>query len=175
MAKLFLMMGAPGSGKSTWVKKNIQEPADVYISRDEIRFSLLKEGEDYFAHEKEVFSTFINKMNEALSNKSIKRVFLDASHLDRASRERVINRVSEKIESLNVIYLDTPFEECIRRNNNRNGRANVPYDVILEMHNKIEIPTSKEGVDKVYIVNENEEIIKILDLTNKQDEEKFIY
>ena len=50
---LWLMCGAPGSGKS-WFAKNILKTDDTwqYISRDEIRFSLIKEGEDYFGKEK---------------------------------------------------------------------------------------------------------------------------
>ena len=48
------MVGCPGSGKSTWAKKHL--PDTYYVSRDEVRFSLLQDGEDYFSHEKEVFN-----------------------------------------------------------------------------------------------------------------------
>lgn len=43
MANLILMCGVPGSGKSTWAKQHLK-PSDVYISRDEIRFSLVAEN-----------------------------------------------------------------------------------------------------------------------------------
>ena len=39
--RLILMVGCPGSGKSTWLKNNKQEDA-VVVSRDEIRFKILK-------------------------------------------------------------------------------------------------------------------------------------
>ena len=45
MADLMIMIGVPGAGKSTWCKENIKSPMQKYVSRDEIRFSLLKEGE----------------------------------------------------------------------------------------------------------------------------------
>ena len=64
MSKLFLMMGAPGSGKSYWAQHHIQ-PTDKYISRDEIRFSMLQENDDYFDKEGEVFNKFIQTINNS--------------------------------------------------------------------------------------------------------------
>ena len=46
------MMGIPGSGKSTFVRKRrdiFDNP--IVISRDKIRFSLLEEGDEYFSKE----------------------------------------------------------------------------------------------------------------------------
>ena len=63
MATLYILCGPSGCGKSTWSHQYIAfEDAlgnDIrYVSRDEIRFSIIKEEEDYFSHEKEVFKTF---------------------------------------------------------------------------------------------------------------------
>ena len=65
---LYISCGVPGSGKSTFLNKTKGEE-EVVISRDEIRFSLLKEGEAYFAHEEEVFRIFCNTIAENI-NKS---------------------------------------------------------------------------------------------------------
>ena len=56
--KLYVMIGVPGSGKSTFIKNNKKEK-DIYVSRDQIRFKYLKEGEPYFTHEKQVFKEFL--------------------------------------------------------------------------------------------------------------------
>ena len=61
MSKLFLMMGAPGSGKSYWAEHHVTS-VDKYISRDEIRFSMLEDGDDYFAKEGKVFDNFIKQI-----------------------------------------------------------------------------------------------------------------
>jgi predicted kinase len=45
MTVLYLMCGIPGSGKSTWIKQNKIE-SDAVISRDVVRFSLVKEHEE---------------------------------------------------------------------------------------------------------------------------------
>ena len=46
MAKLYVIMGAPGSGKSTFIKNTLSKYAFV-ISRDTIRFGMVKEHEPY--------------------------------------------------------------------------------------------------------------------------------
>ena len=49
MANLFIMMGAPGAGKSTFIK-NLKGESGIPISRDKIRFSMVKENEPYYDH-----------------------------------------------------------------------------------------------------------------------------
>ena len=58
---LYISSGLPGAGKSTFLKK-IKKEEEVIISRDEIRFSMLKEGDDYFKYEDRVYDIFISKI-----------------------------------------------------------------------------------------------------------------
>ena len=48
--KLFVMCGGAGCGKSTWIQNNLHtfEGYTSVVSRDEIRFLFVPEGEDYF-------------------------------------------------------------------------------------------------------------------------------
>ena len=79
---LYISCGVPGSGKSTFLNK-IKGKDEVIVSRDEIRFSLLKPGENYFAHEEEVFRLFCNKIADYI--KQGKDVYADATHFTIAS------------------------------------------------------------------------------------------
>ena len=77
MSDLYLMMGCPGSGKSTFLKNKIKNKdlECAIISRDEIRFSITKPDEPYFAHENEVCAAMWEKINVELANG--KNVFVD--------------------------------------------------------------------------------------------------
>ena len=157
-------------GKSTWVKKQLKEN-DYYVSRDEIRFSLLKEGEDYFSHENLVFTKFLQTIDEAL--RSCDRVFADATHLTPESRIKVINYVKNSADFINVIWMKTPLMECYRRNEQREGNAKVPKHVIKSMYDRLKLPTFKEGITDLYIIDDINKDIRVMMLID--NEENFIF
>ena len=65
MPKLYILCGPSGSGKTTWA--NTGDMQDVmYVSRDEVRMRYLKEGEDYFSHEKKFSKLSLKKLQPAL-------------------------------------------------------------------------------------------------------------
>ena len=160
MPKLFLMMGCPwpGSGKTTWCKNNVPKNA-VYISRDEIRFNIIKDEDSYFSKEKIVYDIFINKINEALE--SGLDVYADQTSLNTGSRKKLIDTLNKRPDEINVIYIERPLSTILEYNSKRTGRKLVPNDVIIKMYNSISKPTAKEGIDYLYIINKNDNIQKI--------------
>lgn len=157
MAKLFLMMGIPGSGKSTWCKNHIS-PLERYVSRDEIRFSLVSEKEEYFSKENQVYKHFIKQIDGYI--KRDYDVFADATHLNSASRNKLLRSISTSPDEINIIWIKTSLEEALKRNENRKGtRSYVPRSVIRRMCNQIETPSFEEGIDKIYIIEDNKPII----------------
>ena len=87
---LYISCGLPGAGKSTFLKKTAL-PSEIIVSRDEIRYSLLKEGEPYFQHEIEVAKLFYAKIAENLSKG--KNVYADATHLNNYSRSKLLGQL----------------------------------------------------------------------------------
>ena len=153
MNKLYLTMGQPGAGKSTYIKNHIKDN-EVYISRDTIRFSMVKENEPYFSKEKEVFNEFIRQINEAL-NKGY-TVFADATHLNKSSRTKVLREITAKRSETNVIWIQTDLETSLQQNEYRKGtRAYVPEENIKRMYYSIEEPVAEEGINKVYCIKNN--------------------
>ena len=64
------MVGAPASGKSTWLKKTVPFMNNTrIISRDEIRFALVAEDEPYFSREDEVQHNIINQLCSSIKQK----------------------------------------------------------------------------------------------------------
>ncbi len=160
--RLFMMVGAPGTGKSTFVLNNMKEDF-VYISRDEIRYSLLEEGDDYFAKERKVFNEFILRINEAIMWDDYPNIIIDATHLTKASRAKVLKRLTT-VDEIRAMVMTTPLEVALERNAKREGRTRVPDDVIKSMYNSFELPTKEEGFDSIAYINENgvaERVVKL--------------
>lgn len=155
MANLFIMMGAPGAGKSTFIK-SLRTESYITISRDEVRFSMVKEDEPYFSKEKAVYKEYIRLINEYLSQN--RDVIADATHLNAASRNKLINCITAPNVNIHVIWIKTTLETCLKQNELRKGtRAYVPPSVITKMHNSIEKPEFEEGISSIYIFEENKQ------------------
>ena len=157
MAKrLFLMAGAPGSGKSTFAKNNMIPGRTCYISRDEVRFELVSETEPYFSKEKQVFNEFVRRISEGL--KLYDDVIADATHLNEKSRIKILSRLYPYLDNTDIIiiYMQTPLDICLERNETRQGtRAYVPPEELCNMFYAAKEPTYTEynGMyDLIYLV-----------------------
>ena len=145
MPILYIMCGPSGCGKSTWAQNFIETNENVkWVSRDKIRFSLLKDGEDYFANEKEVFKIFIKSIADGLENGLT--VIADATHLNMFSRCKLIQALDMYTKEYEIVYVvfHTDIDTCLARNANRSGLANVPETVIRNMCRDFRIPTMDE-------------------------------
>ena len=125
-----------------------------YISRDELRFSMISDESEYFSKEKEVFSKFVEKINNSLNKNDC--TIIDATHISKASRAKVLRRVENPANvDLLVLYLTTPIDVCMRQNDLRIGRERVPHEVIEKMAEQFEDPNKKEfigfGFDEVEV------------------------
>lgn len=150
MSTLYVMCGIPASGKSTWVRNNLTEN-DKHISRDEIRFSMLKEGEEYFSKETKVFEQFCLDIVSAL--KKGYNVFADATHINRGSRRKLLQQVATYADSIQAIEVPTPVSIALERNEGRKdeGLRYVPPSAIKRMYSQYEEPDYDEGFDEILI------------------------
>ena len=157
MNTLHILMGTPGSGKSTWIQNHLDKHT-VWISRDDVRFSMVAENEEYFSKEKQVFKEFVRRIDNALENGY--DVFADATHLNKASRNKLLRAVNPQLAlNVDVIWIKTSLDECLKRNDNRIGtRSFVPKSVIRRMFFQIERPEFEEGFNTIYIVEDNQPI-----------------
>lgn len=162
LKKVFLLCGIPASGKSTWIRSQLI-PGAEWISRDNVRFAIVSENEEYFSHEDEVFDTFINYINQTLEKDNIHTIYIDATHLNQRARDKVLRKVyKDNIEELNCICFDIPLETCIARNSLRVGRAKVPETAIRNMFKVYQMPNKTiENFDHIIVIDENNNIKEV--------------
>lgn len=157
MADLYLMCGVPGAGKSTFLKNHIKEENSIIISRDAIRFSIVKPDEDYFSHEDEVLEIFWKQINESLAAE--KDTFVDQTSLTPRARKWLLQHV-EGYTYANLIWIDETLETCLKRNELRRGtRAYVPRSVIRRMFSQFIEPSLDEGFDYIFHYNSEKDEI----------------
>lgn len=150
--RVFIMCGPAGSGKSTWLIKQMKPKTDICISRDNIRFGLLKEGEDYFAHENDVKEIFYNSIANNTSASYWENIYIDATHLNPRARKDTMWNISEYC-SVVAVSFEVPAEVAIERNKKRSGLARVPDNVIWNMKSRYKIPTLSEGFDEIWHID----------------------
>lgn len=163
MKTLYVMCGCPGLGKSTWIVKNLHKfkGYTAVVSRDAIRFSLLHEGEDYFARENEVYAKFINDIKFGLENAD--NVIADATHLNEASRTKLLRKLGASLKNVEIIaiVLKGSLELALERNENRKDTLSyVPEDVIRNMYRRFTMPRFIEGFHKIIIYDGTKYIIR---------------
>lgn len=152
---LYLCVGIPGSGKSTWAKKNALQLNASIVSRDEIRFSLIEDGADYFSKETETYNLFVNEIQQRLNNGE--NVIADATHLNCASRIKLLNRLNLHGVNIIPIFFDTPLRIAMERNEKREGRARVPRSVMRRMGAQLVPPHYHEAHKYKNIIRIKEE------------------
>ena len=142
---LYIMCGVPGVGKSYFAKKKLMEgPGWRYISRDEIRLSILKEDEYYFSHEEEVFKKFSGTIAQTLVDGF--DCIADATHINWPSRKKLIYAIDNYTTKYQIVYVvfTTDIITCLERNRLRVGRACIPDKSLCSMFVKWNAPTIDE-------------------------------
>lgn len=145
---LYMLSGPAGSGKSTYVATNF--PDAVVVSRDAIRFALLKEGDDYFAYEDTVLQIFYTEIQNAIDSDKENDIIIDATHLTPKARATCLKEL-KNLDKVNLVALsiEVPLAIALYRNNQRSGRARVPDTVIRNMYKSYKVPTVEEGFNEV--------------------------
>jgi predicted kinase len=135
-----VLVGLPGSGKSTHVKNF----AGV-LSSDEIRRLLCDDASNQSIH-RQTFATLRGLLKIRLELKR-PATYIDATNLTIAERRPYIKIGKLYKCDVEAVFFDVPAKECQRRNRGRDRI--VPDDVIEKMARRMVAPTIKEGFRRV--------------------------
>lgn len=143
---LYMLVGLPGSGKSTLCEKRVQDFGGKIVSSDAIRAELYGDAQIQ-GNPDEVFWKMRTKAVEWLNKGN--DVYYDATNMTRKDRSEMLKICpAECIKTCIVVW--EPIEVCIARAGAREERP-VGTDVIDRMVRRFQFPYYDEGFDIITI------------------------
>lgn len=146
---LFMVMGLPSSGKTTYAHNFcIQNPGVLYLGSDAIRFRMGKPKGDQSVR-KEVWDYIEKTTREHLEVGW--DVIIDGMLLNPKTRKRFIKIAREFGAEVEIHVMDTPLEMCLERNATRPDKEDIK--VINRVAKRYKPPVRGDGeADRVYYV-----------------------
>lgn len=129
----YVMVGAPGAGKSTHAAKLAKEQNAVIISGDDIRAELFGSAEIQGDWDK-----IWGRIDELVSENAHRNVILDGTHYRASYRAEAICLLrSYGYDCIEAVIVNPSLATCLARNFQRRDR-NVPDYVVIDMHETLQ-------------------------------------
>jgi predicted kinase len=143
--KIVVLIGLPGSGKSTWLARQ----GAGGLSSDAIR-GLLTDDEDNQSVNARVFDALRYLLRQRLAiGREV--TYVDATNLTRAERAPYIRMGEEYGCEVEAVFFDTPLDICRERNARR--KRVVPDEKLQAMALKLRPPAVEEGFARVTTIS----------------------
>ncbi|MFE6178446.1 polynucleotide kinase-phosphatase [Streptomyces sp. NPDC056464] len=163
---LVVLVGASGSGKSTFARRNFK-PTEV-ISSDFCR-GLVSDDENDQSATRDAFDVLHYIAGKRLA--AGRRTVVDATSVQQDSRRQLIELARQYDVLPIAIVLDVPEEVCAERNASRTDRADMPRRVIQrhirELRRSIR-QLEREGFRKVHVLRGVEAVENATVVTEKR-------
>jgi predicted kinase len=139
-----LAIGLPGSGKSSWFKRNNITP----LSSDMVRLLLFDDPQEQRFQDL-VFSNLRSMLKARLIARRPLN-YVDATNLTPHERSSWIKLAKDYGYEVQAVFFEVPLEVCLERNRRRDRV--VEEEIMRRMAAKLKPPTFEEGFSKVTVV-----------------------
>jgi predicted kinase len=139
--KLFITVGLPGSGKSTYLARLGVNA----IASDEIRRLIADDSRDQTMNAR-IFSAVRYLIRQRIAA-ARPVTYVDATHLTPWERKPYVILAQRYGCTLDALFFDVPVEICIARNQARDRV--VPEDAIRKMAQQMIAPSLEEGFAEI--------------------------
>jgi tRNA uridine 5-carbamoylmethylation protein Kti12 len=163
---VYILIGLPGSGKSTWTKEKVKENEHcVVVSRDSFR-NMIK-GDEYTFNFR--YEPFIKDSTSKTIQSALKHgldVIVDETHIKADRRKEIIKTVREYEESYGLIndnygrtkivyvWFTETEKNLDNRMNEARGYNRSKWEMVINgMKKSFEKPTDEEEYDELVEIN----------------------
>jgi predicted kinase len=151
---LWMLIGLPGSGKSTWAQRlGRGKISFLIVSTDQIRAQLYGD-EGIQGRWAEIWQQVIDQFTQglaAIQAGTVAGILYDATNTQRRGRREVLQTArSLGYTRFLAVWIDVPMECCLQRNAQRSRQ--VPPGIIEGMARRLEAvpPHLDEGFDAIF-------------------------
>ena len=153
MPTLYMLIGVPGAGKSTWIKNRTWADKTTVVSSDRfIDEEAERQGKTY----NEVFADYVKVATKLMENHALVAqangvdIIWDQTNTSVKSRKAKLAMLPD-YEKIAVVFKTPDADELSRRLANRPGKA-IPDNVMRTMIASLAMPTEDEGFKEIWYV-----------------------
>lgn len=158
---LLMLCGLPCSGKSTKAQEFAEEHNATIFSSDSLRQEMFGDVNEQ-SHNQDLFVELHKRIKNWLMNGE--SAIYDATNISYKRRMAFLVELKKIPCEKICVLMATPYEECLRRNAERERK--VPEEVIKRMYMNFNIPYWYEGWDDIRIIGSHASYYNVDEVVN---------